>query len=58
MNGFEFIKAITLSPESFSVDNDTMTPTFKLRRPQLQKRFQKQIDEMYAIIDAQQQPSQ
>jgi len=58
LNGFEFIKAITLSPESFSVDNDTMTPTFKLRRPQLQKRFQKQIDEMYAIIDAQQQPSQ
>lgn len=30
-----------------AVDNDLMTPSFKLKRPQLQKHYQKQIDEMY-----------
>ncbi len=30
-----------------TVDNDLMTPSFKLKRPQLQKHYQKQIDEMY-----------
>jgi long-chain acyl-CoA synthetase len=52
LHGFEFVKAIHLSPESFSVDNDTMTPTFKLRRPQLLKRYKDQIDELYAYLDA------
>ena len=30
-----------------AVDNDLMTPSFKLKRPQLQKHYQKKIDEMY-----------
>lgn len=30
-----------------AVDNDLMTPSFKLKRPQLQKHYQKQIDQMY-----------
>ena len=29
-----------------------MTPSMKLKRPQLQKRYQPQIDEMYAALKA------
>jgi long-chain acyl-CoA synthetase len=50
LHGFEYIKAIHLSPVPFSVDNDLMTPTFKLRRPQLLKYYQKEIDAMYLQI--------
>ena len=35
-----------------SIDNDLMTPSMKLKRPQLQARFQPQIDEMYREIKA------
>jgi len=47
LHGFEFVKSIKLVADPFAVDNDLMTPTFKLRRAPLQKRFQKDIDEMY-----------
>lgn len=48
LKGFERIPAVILTPEQFSTDNDLMTPSFKLKRPQLQKRFQKQLDGAYA----------
>jgi len=47
LRGFEMIKSVLLDEEAWSVDNDLMTPSFKLKRPQLQKHYQKQIDEMY-----------
>ena len=50
LRGFEFPKAITLHHELFSVANDILTPTFKLKRPQAQKMFQAEIDSMYASI--------
>jgi hypothetical protein len=40
LQGFEAIKGVLLEPEHFSVDNDCLTPTFKFKRPQLQKRYQ------------------
>jgi long-subunit acyl-CoA synthetase (AMP-forming) len=40
VKGFEAIRGVTLDAEQFSVDNDCMTPTFKFKRPQLQKRYQ------------------
>ena len=36
-----------LTPQGFNVQNDTLTPTFKLRRPQLLKRYQSEVDTMY-----------
>jgi hypothetical protein len=30
------------------VDNDLITPTFKLKRPQLQRRYQREVDALYA----------
>jgi len=50
LHGFEFVKGVCLSSEPFSVDNELMTATFKLRRPQLLKFFQQQIDGLYQSI--------
>ncbi|ETV99916.1 hypothetical protein H310_07944 [Aphanomyces invadans] len=47
LNGFECAKDIYIHPDPFSVDNDLVTPTFKLKRPQLKAFFQRQIDAMY-----------
>ncbi|CAK4120065.1 unnamed protein product, partial [Aphanomyces euteiches] len=46
--GFERVKDIHLHPEAFSADKDMITPTFKLKRPQLKAYFQGEIDAMYA----------
>jgi len=50
LQGFEFIKEAHVISEQFTTDNDLITPTFKLKRPQLLKNFKKQIDEMYQKI--------
>eukprot|EP00879_Flechtneria_rotunda_P001890 GHRR01002062.1.p1 GENE.GHRR01002062.1~~GHRR01002062.1.p1 ORF type:complete len:668 (+),score=222.63 GHRR01002062.1:317-2320(+) len=49
--GFEAIRGVVLEPEQFSVENDCMTPTFKFKRPQLQKRYQAQIDDLYNRLE-------
>jgi long-chain acyl-CoA synthetase len=46
------IKGIIMESEQFSVENELLTPSFKLKRPQLQKKYQAQIDALYAKIDA------
>lgn len=48
LQGFETVGGIFLEPNIFSVENDLVTPTFKLKRPQLKNYYLKQIDEMYA----------
>ena len=48
LKGFEIVKSIHLDSELFSVENDLLTPTFKSKRPQLQKKYQSVIDQMYA----------
>jgi len=50
LKGFELVKAVHLDTESFDVERDLMTPTFKLKRPQLLKYYQKHVDEMYASL--------
>ncbi len=41
------VKKLILDTHEFSVEDDTMTPTFKLKRPQLLKRYKAQIDAIY-----------
>lgn len=47
LKGFEIIKQLHLFPDGFSEANDLMTPSFKLKRPQLKKRFAAEIAAMY-----------
>ncbi|PAA53154.1 hypothetical protein BOX15_Mlig003865g1 [Macrostomum lignano] len=51
LQSFEQVKAILLHPEPFSAENDLMTPTMKLKRPQLRKRFADAFDAMYAEVE-------
>lgn len=48
LKGFEMMRDLLLEPTMFSVEDELLTPTFKLKRPQLQQKYQKWIDEMYA----------
>jgi len=48
LKGFEIVKAVYLDHVQFSVDDDLLTPTFKLKRPQLLKHYQEQVDALYA----------
>lgn len=50
-NSFEIPKEIHISDQAFTVENDCLTPTFKMKRNGIQAFFQPQIDEMYVKID-------
>ncbi|ELR15814.1 acylCoA synthetase, putative [Acanthamoeba castellanii str. Neff] len=51
LKGFERLADIHLEPEAFSSDNGLVTPTFKLKRPQLHEHYKEQIDTMLAKLD-------
>jgi long-chain acyl-CoA synthetase len=51
LKGFELVKGVMVEAEMFSVDNELLTPSFKLKRPQLQKKYQALIDAMYLKLD-------
>eukprot|EP01099_Mayorella_cantabrigiensis_P004369 TRINITY_DN327_c0_g1_i1.p1 TRINITY_DN327_c0_g1~~TRINITY_DN327_c0_g1_i1.p1 ORF type:complete len:269 (-),score=64.74 TRINITY_DN327_c0_g1_i1:146-856(-) len=51
LHGFEIPRAFRLVPEPFSVENDLLTPTFKLKRPQAKAKFGDLIKEMYAEVE-------
>lgn len=50
LKGFEQIRAIYLTSDEFTVDNDLLTPTFKLKRETAKKVYQSQIESMYATL--------
>jgi long-chain acyl-CoA synthetase len=50
LKGFELIKAVHLEPNVFTVEDDLITPSMKLKRPQLQRKYQQVIDDMYAQL--------
>merc|ERR1711904_434472 len=50
MKGFEIVKAVHLDSVQFSVEENLLTPTFKLKRPQLLKHYQTDVDAMYAAL--------
>ncbi|XP_042495245.1 probable CoA ligase CCL6 isoform X2 [Macadamia integrifolia] len=47
LRGFEMLKAIHLEPNPFDTERDLITPTFKLKRPQLLKFYRDCIDQLY-----------
>ena len=52
LSSLEKPKGVHLSAVLFSPENDTLTPTFKLKRHQAAAMYQSQIDSMYEIIVA------
>lgn len=51
LSGLEKPKDIFLTDEAFSVDNNLLTPTFKLKRNIAREYFKPQIDKMYSKLD-------
>ena len=48
LRGFEMVKKVHLTSEAFTVENGLITPSFKLRRPQIKRKYAEQIKRMYA----------
>ncbi|KAG5645915.1 hypothetical protein DXG03_005062 [Asterophora parasitica] len=49
LKGFETIRRIHLSPEPFSVEDGTMTPTMKIRRKDAYNKFKAELDHLYTL---------
>ncbi|KAK7274108.1 hypothetical protein RIF29_15182 [Crotalaria pallida] len=47
LRGFELLKAVHLEPIPFDMERDLITPTFKLKRPQMLKYYKDHIDQLY-----------
>ncbi|KAI8586439.1 hypothetical protein BDZ88DRAFT_455004 [Geranomyces variabilis] len=52
LSGIETVRAIRLLHEPFSAENGLMTPTFKLKRPDVAKAYRHTLDELYAGLKA------
>jgi long-chain acyl-CoA synthetase len=50
LNGLEKPKDIFLTLEMFGIENNLLTPTFKLKRNIARDHFKPQIDVMYAAL--------
>ncbi|MCL1098946.1 AMP-dependent synthetase/ligase [Shewanella gelidii] len=48
--GFEQIKKFTLLPEAFSTESGLITPTLKLRRKMIYRKYAREINAMYGNI--------
>ncbi|RMZ87940.1 hypothetical protein DV736_g4828, partial [Chaetothyriales sp. CBS 134916] len=47
--GFERVRNISLSVEPFTIDNEVLTPTLKLKRPTAAKLYRDELDRLYAV---------
>ena len=58
LRSFELPKDLTFETEvnqlgqGFTVENDMLTPSMKLKRPQITKKYHKAFDDMYAALKA------
>ncbi|KAI2471820.1 acetyl-CoA synthetase-like protein [Annulohypoxylon bovei var. microspora] len=52
-NGYERVRNCLLGLEPFTVENELLTPTLKLKRPQAVRKFRTEIDRMYNEINSQ-----
>lgn len=50
LRGFEFVKAVHLVSEPFTLENGLLTPTFKVKRPQAKAYFEKEIAALYLEV--------
>ncbi|KAF9360084.1 hypothetical protein BGX34_007964 [Mortierella sp. NVP85] len=50
LKGFEILKDIHVTSEQFSLENDLLTPTFKLKRHAAKDKYSVEIERMYASL--------
>ncbi|KAF9987216.1 hypothetical protein BGZ65_004673 [Modicella reniformis] len=50
LKGFELVRRVHLTLDMFTIDNNMVTPTGKVRRPQVRDHFKNQIRTMYDEI--------
>lgn len=50
-NSYERVRAVRLAVEPFTIDNELLTPTLKLKRPQTAKKYRALLDEMYDEVE-------
>ncbi|PPJ55207.1 hypothetical protein CBER1_05683 [Cercospora berteroae] len=55
-NSYENVRGVRLMLEPFTIENELLTPTLKLKRPQTAKKYRQLIDEMYAEVEAESTP--
>ena len=48
LSGLEKIRKVSISNEPFKIENDLMTPTYKMKRNVAKKYFAKEIEDMYS----------
>lgn len=53
LKGYEYVKRIHVSNELFSMENGTLTPTFKVKRKDAAAKYQKELDALYALGEPQ-----
>jgi long-chain acyl-CoA synthetase len=46
---FEMIKRIHLTMQPFTIENNTLTPTFKIRRKDAYNLYKAELDALYAL---------
>ena len=52
LGGFEVIRALHLEPDAWQPGGEVLTPTFKLQRNKAKEKYQAQINELYAELEA------
>jgi len=55
-NSYEKVRAVYLDIDPFTIENELLTPTLKLKRPQAAKKFRSEIDSMYEEAAAEEKP--
>ena len=53
LKGYEYVKRIHVSNELFSIENGTLTPTFKVKRKDAAAKYQKELDALYELGEPQ-----
>ncbi|KDD75732.1 AMP-binding enzyme [Helicosporidium sp. ATCC 50920] len=51
LKGFEMVRAVALERSEWTPADEVLTPSLKLKRPQLLKRYDAQVQRMYAAIN-------
>jgi len=51
--GYEYVKRIHVSNNLFSMEDGTLTPTFKIKRRDAAAKYQKELDALYALGEPQ-----